>query len=150
MPLSEHEQRLLEQIERALYAEDPKFASSVRSTDLKRHYRRRIVKGGALFVVGLAVLLGGTVSKLIPVGVLGFLLMLAGALVAVAGWKRLTGSGDTANILPRSNRTKASRSSGGAAASKQGPSKQGPSKQGPMERLEERWRRRNEDRDGGR
>ena len=32
MPLSEHEQRLLEQMERALYAEDPKFASSLRSS----------------------------------------------------------------------------------------------------------------------
>lgn len=30
MPLSEHEQRLLDQIERELYAEDPKFASTVR------------------------------------------------------------------------------------------------------------------------
>ncbi len=30
MPLSEHEQRMLDQIESALYAEDPKFASSVR------------------------------------------------------------------------------------------------------------------------
>ena len=35
MPLSDHEQRLLEQIERALYAEDPKFASTVSSTDLR-------------------------------------------------------------------------------------------------------------------
>ena len=35
MPLSDHEQRLLEQIERALYAEDPKFASTVRTTDLR-------------------------------------------------------------------------------------------------------------------
>jgi hypothetical protein len=30
MPLSDHEQRMLDQIESALYAEDPKFASSVR------------------------------------------------------------------------------------------------------------------------
>ena len=42
MPLSEHEQRLLDQIERALYAEDPKFASTVRSTDLRTHMRRRM------------------------------------------------------------------------------------------------------------
>ena len=31
MPLPEHEQRMLEEIENALYAEDPKFASSVKS-----------------------------------------------------------------------------------------------------------------------
>jgi hypothetical protein len=36
MPLSEHEQRMLDQIERALYAEDPKFASSVRASRMRR------------------------------------------------------------------------------------------------------------------
>ena len=39
VPLSEHEQRLLDEIEQALYAEDPKFASSVRSA--RRHRRSR-------------------------------------------------------------------------------------------------------------
>ena len=134
MPLSEHEQRLLEQIERALYAEDPKFASSVRSTDLKRHYKRRIVKGAALFVLGLCVLLGGTVAKLIAVGVGGFLLMLAGALVAVAGWKRLTGAGDATSIGTRGLRSRG-----------RGPSRPSAPKLGAMERLEERWRRRREE-----
>ena len=46
MPLSEHEQRLLDQIERALYQEDPKFASSVRATDLRTHMRRRLRRAG--------------------------------------------------------------------------------------------------------
>ena len=36
MPLSEHEQRLLDQIERALIAEDPKFASTVRAGHSRR------------------------------------------------------------------------------------------------------------------
>ncbi|MGZ6793086.1 MAG: DUF3040 domain-containing protein, partial [Mycobacteriales bacterium] len=48
MPLSEHEQRLLDQIERALYAEDPKFATTVRSTDLRTHMRRRLRRAVAL------------------------------------------------------------------------------------------------------
>ena len=134
MPLSEHEQRLLEQIERALYAEDPKFASSVRATDLKRHYKRRIVKGAALVRLGLCVRLGGTVAQLLAGGGLGFLLMLAGALVAVAGWKRLTGAADTATIGPRSLRSRG-RSAGRPAQPKLG----------AMERLEERWRRRREE-----
>ena len=43
MPLSDHEQRLLEQMERALYAEDPKFATTMRGADLRRRYRRRAV-----------------------------------------------------------------------------------------------------------
>lgn len=125
MPLSDHEQRLLEQIERALYAEDPKFATTVRSTDLKRHYKRRVIKGAVLFALGMAVLLGGTVSKVIPVGVAGFLLMVGGALVAVAGWKRLTGSPESAltGRLPREHRARI----------------------GVLERLEERWKSRRDD-----
>ena len=45
MPLSEHEQRLLEQMERALYAEDPKFASSLRSSGPRPGIRRSAVTG---------------------------------------------------------------------------------------------------------
>ena len=56
MPLSEHEQRLLEQIERALYAEDPKFASTVRGGKLRRPSRRRRVQGIVLFVLGIVML----------------------------------------------------------------------------------------------
>ena len=57
MPLSEHEQRLLDQIERALYQEDPKFASTVRSTDLRTHMRRRLRRAGIVFVLGFLLLL---------------------------------------------------------------------------------------------
>ena len=54
MPLSEHEQRLLEQIERALVDDDPKFASSVRTGDRRLKSRRRLQIGAALVVVGFA------------------------------------------------------------------------------------------------
>ena len=53
VPLSDHEQRLLEQIERALYAEDPKFASTVSSTDLRTHARRRVRRAIVLLILGL-------------------------------------------------------------------------------------------------
>ena len=56
VPLSEHEQRLLEQMERALYAEDPKFVSSLRGTDLRSHHRRRAVQSAVGFVLGIAAL----------------------------------------------------------------------------------------------
>ena len=62
MPLSEHEQRLLDQIERALYAEDPKFASNVRATDLRTHLRRRLRRSIALFILGFALVFVGLVS----------------------------------------------------------------------------------------
>ena len=53
MPLSDHEQRMLDQIESALYAEDPKFASSVRGGGLRAPTARRRLQGVALFVIGL-------------------------------------------------------------------------------------------------
>jgi protein-S-isoprenylcysteine O-methyltransferase Ste14 len=88
MPLSEHEQRLLDQIERALYAEDPKFASTVRGARLRRPSRRRRIQGIALFVVGVALLVFGVIVPLklasIPiVSVLGFLVMFFGALLTL-------------------------------------------------------------------
>src|SRR6476646_8597056 len=60
MPLSDHEQRMLDQIESALYAEDPKFASSVRGGGLRAPSARRRLQGAALFVLGLA-MCGGVV-----------------------------------------------------------------------------------------
>lgn len=88
MPLSEHEQRLLEQIEQALYAEDPKFAAFYRTTDLRKHYRRRIWRWIALAVVGLGLLVAGVVVPLIPLGVAGFVVMLAGFTLAITTWQR--------------------------------------------------------------
>ena len=86
MPLSEHEQRLLEQIERALYAEDPKFASTVRGGRLRKPTRRRRLQGVAVFVVGLVLLVVGVavpqlwLASSFPVSrVVGFLVMLGGA-----------------------------------------------------------------------
>ncbi|HVL84301.1 MAG TPA: DUF3040 domain-containing protein [Pseudonocardia sp.] len=90
MPLSEHEQRLLEQIERALYAEDPKFASTVRGGKLRKPTRRRRLQGIALFAAGLVLLvLGVAVTSLseettfLVLSAGGFLLMLVGAVLAV-------------------------------------------------------------------
>ena len=89
MPLSEHEQRLLDQIERALYAEDPKFASTVRGARLRRPSRRRRLQGIALFVLGVALLVLGVILPLKPGGVpvvslLGFLVMFFGALLTLS------------------------------------------------------------------
>ncbi|WP_018335697.1 DUF3040 domain-containing protein [Actinomycetospora chiangmaiensis] len=90
MPLSEHEQRLLDQIERALYAEDPKFASTVRGGRLRRPSRRRRIQGVVLFFVGVVALVMGLVfiQALSPggfpvVSVIGFLMMFAGAVLAI-------------------------------------------------------------------
>ncbi len=101
MPLSEHEQRLLDQIERALYAEDPKFASNVRGARMRNLSHRRRIQGIALFVLGLLLLIAGVVLPFRPIGipvisVLGFLVMFAGAVVAIFS-RRTAGDGRRAD-----------------------------------------------------
>ncbi len=80
MPLSEEELRLLEQMERALVEEDPKFASTLRGTSLRRSARRRAALAGAVFVVGIVVLMTGVISQLYLVGIVGFVIMLVSAI----------------------------------------------------------------------
>lgn len=84
MPLSEEELRALEQMERALVQEDPKLASTLRGTNLRRAARRRAVLASICFVAGIAVLMVGAVARLTVVGIVGFLVMLLSATVALA------------------------------------------------------------------
>jgi len=84
VPLSEEELRALEQMERALSAEDPKFASALRGTALRRSQRRRAVGAGIALVGGVALLMAGVVSSLWVVGIVGFLVMLASTTVGLA------------------------------------------------------------------
>jgi hypothetical protein len=87
VPLSEHEQRLFDQIERSL-AEDPKFASAVRASDPRLHARRRLVLAGVAIVAGLALLVYGTVIRQIPLGVAGFVVMLGAAAFAMQSHRK--------------------------------------------------------------
>ncbi len=82
MPLSEHEQRLLEQMEQAMYAEDPKFASAMRGRSSRARQRRRLLFGGVGVVVGLVLVVLGVARSTVPIAVVGFVLMLAGAAFA--------------------------------------------------------------------
>jgi hypothetical protein len=131
VPLSEHEQRMLDQIEKALYAEDPKFAQSVRARDPRVHYRRRLVQAGTGFLLGVGLLVAGVVTKYIWMGVAGFLVMLTCAMWALTSWRHMTGTAP---------------GPGPAAPAKQRRRRatDRPAGQGFMERLEERWRRRQE------
>ncbi len=112
MPLSEHEQRLLEQIERALYAEDPKFASTVRGGRMRKPTRRRRVQGIALFLLGVVMLVTGIVTTslndsdlFLVISAAGFLLMLGGAVLAVTSVGRAgTQSEPTAEADAEKNR----------------------------------------------
>ena len=126
MPLSEHEQRQLEQIERALYAEDPKFAQAVRAKDPRVHYKRRVIEAAFGFLLGIGMLLGGVVSKYIWIAVTGFVVMLACAMWALNSYRHMTGT-TVGRGQPRPQ--------GGRKSTKA-------AKVPMMERLEERWRRR--------
>lgn len=122
MPLSEHEQRLLEQMERALYAEDPKFASSLRSSGPKPGARRSAVTGVLAALAGVAGLVAGAATSIILIGVLGFVLMLVGTVLVI-----------------RALRTPASEAPA-APAAKPAAAK----KPGFMDKAEERFRKRRE------
>ncbi|MGY2064109.1 DUF3040 domain-containing protein [Blastococcus sp. SYSU DS0619] len=130
MPLSEHEQRLLEQIERALVDDDPKFASSVRTGDRRNKARRKLQLGALLVLVGLAVLVGGAVAESVPLGVVGFLIAFGGAALGVLNYRGATGAVDVTDS-PSGPR-------GSTAAGRGGRARKQPMKS----RLEERFRRR--------
>ncbi len=109
MPLSEHEQRLLDQIESALYAEDPKFASNVRGSRARTAPRRRRLQAIFLFALGLAVLVAGVALlrptvAVVAVSVVGFLMMFVAAVVLVTGRGVASSSGPPpADSGPRGN-----------------------------------------------
>ena len=139
MPLSEEELRLLEQMERALVEEDPKLASTLRGTAFRRSARRRAIVAGVCFVLGVVVLMTGAVAQITPVGIAGFVVMLASATVAVAALRGQHGRaadprsaahpshGFTVIDGGRTGRTRRARRGSGHSF---------------MERMEERWRRR--------
>jgi len=120
VPLSEHEQRLLEQMERALYAEDPKFASSLRSAGPRPGGRRKAAVGVLSALVGVGLLITGAATSLVAVGVAGFLAMLLGTFLVIT----------TLRAQPESASAPAAK-----PAAK-------PKKAGFMDRVEERFRKR--------
>jgi hypothetical protein len=139
VPLSEHEQRLLDQIERALYQEDPKFASTVRQTDLRSHMKRRLVKAALVLVVGFALLITGAVVQQYLVGIAGFAVMVAALLLAMTAYKRM-GQG-TAALGPEAPAADPRRPAAAGRAQRSRPQRP-QSSGGIVQRLEERWRRR--------
>ena len=89
MPLSDHEKRMLQEMEAALMTEDPRLVSAL-SGDAKPLGRNRILLGLALIVLGIVVLFGGLIAKLTPVGVLGFIIALGGVITAISSMGRPT------------------------------------------------------------
>jgi len=134
VPLSEHEQRLLEQMERALYAEDPKFATSLRSASAGRASRGRAALGVLVLLGGVTLLMLGAILPMIALGVVGFLVMIVGATLVYLGLRGRPAAAATAegDAAPEAS---------AGAAPRRAP-KQAP---GFMNRLEDRWRKRRDE-----
>ena len=142
MELSEEELRMLEQMERALVEEDPKLASTLRGTSFQRAARRRMVVGGVVLLAGIGLLIAAVLLELSAivqtvVGVLGFVVMLGGAILA------LTSARSPSAVAPK---VRASSRSGFGVVDGGRPHRPGRQRSGTpfMARMEERWRRRRE------
>lgn len=122
MPLSEHEKRLLAEMEQALAADDPRLISAFNG---KTPSRTRVVIGFGLILLGIFVLFGGLISQTPPLGIAGFILSLTGAVLAI------TNLGGLMNSVM--NRAQTPKNLGGKSGGKW------------SSKFEQRWERRNLD-----
>lgn len=127
MPLSDHEQKMLEQMEQALAAEDPKFASQMQGSSLASLQRRRWVLGGIGVVAGLGLVIVG-INTTMWVGAIGFAVMVASAVFAATP--------------PRRARLGVVRADGTAGPAPKGAARRKGGQKSFMDKLDERWERR--------
>lgn len=132
MPLSDHEEQLLSQMEQQLLNDDPKFASAMRGSARGARAGRRMALGGLAVVAGLGLIVLAVTAQIVLLAIPGFLVMLGGVTYAfsrprqaASGPVGVVGADGTARPRPAGNRSAA-----------------GPSGGGFMARLEERWERR--------
>ncbi|MFC7492118.1 MULTISPECIES: DUF3040 domain-containing protein [unclassified Knoellia] len=128
MPLSEHEQRMLEQLEQALVAEDPKFASSMEGTRRGGPTRLRWIIGIVGVLVGLGLVLVG-IQTTMWVGAAGFAVMVAAVAFALTP--------------PRRGQLAVVRNDGSTGPTSSGRKQKSGS--GFMDKLDNRWDRRGQD-----
>ncbi len=124
MPLSEYEQRVLEQMERQLASDDPRLANTLTQRGRRRSVRYIVAGTGA--ALGLLLLVVGAATDRPALGVIGFVLMFAAAAYVFAAPR---GSKPSGTSTPEHPAAKSPRQRGG-------------SRRGFMSRLEDRWDRR--------
>jgi hypothetical protein len=108
VPLSEDEQRILQEIEQQLYASDPQLVRDVTSTTVYRHAGRNLRWAALGFIAGLVLMLA-TFASSVVLGGLGFFAMLGSAILVErnlrrmgrAGWQALTGSVRASTVRDR-------------------------------------------------
>lgn len=103
MGLSEREQKLLDELERGLYASDANLAHKLGKSGSKSP--KLVIAGLSLAVIGLSLLVVAVTLQFALFGVAGFLTMLAGLIVATSSGKGTSVSGPTA---PKAGNPKAS------------------------------------------
>ena len=137
MGLSEQERKVLEELERGLYAEDPKLADRIgksgpKPEDANRTPAARMIAGALVAIGGLGVILVGVIAHYTAIGVGGFLMTLVGLVIATSNKNPPAGKSGTPN---------AGKSGSGSTPSAKGnPTKA--SKQTPGEFFEDRWNKR--------
>lgn len=127
MPLSEYEQRVLEEMEQQLRSDDPKLAKAIAGGAPRRPLQ--VILGGVIVLAGIGLLFVG-LSNQIWLSIVGFVAMFGGVLMAM---RRPRGPADQ-----------------GAVPSGDTPDNVRPirPRRGPsfMDKLEERWDRRRDER----
>jgi len=128
MPLSDHERRMLAEMEAAMAQEDPKLVSTLTgraSLSAFGSSYRRLSIGAALIFLGMATIIAGLIAKVTLIGLAGFAIALLGCVAILSYFTARSGSGQAGNpAAPKAPRTK------------------GPSW---SQRMEDRWERRNFD-----
>ena len=92
MPLSEDEERILQEISQQFYEDDPDFAGKVGETTLYSHTVRRMKWSGFGFVAGI-VFLVASLSTSFLLAFAGFLMMLGCALYFERNLRKLGKAG---------------------------------------------------------
>jgi hypothetical protein len=92
VPLSEHEQRILQELEQSLYQQDPQFAERVRSETVYRHAGRHCAWSAATFVAALLFMIF-TFATSVVLGFVGVLAMFVSGIVFVNNARRLGKAG---------------------------------------------------------
>jgi Protein of unknown function (DUF3040) len=137
MPLPEHEQRQLQEIEQALYRDDPKFGRRMRASSPQARYKRKLIAAQLGFVIGVGLLPAGAVTHRVYMEAVGVMIVLLSLAWAVVSWRRyVTG------VRP-------ARSGAETATAKGTKHQPGQTRRARMmKRMEQRWRRR-QDGSGG-
>ncbi len=133
MPLPEHEQRQLQQIEQALCRDDPKFGRRMRASDPRIRYERKLLRALLGAVIGVGLTPAGAVTHRVYLDAAGVVIVLLSLVWAVVSWRRYV-----ARVRP-------ARSRAGTKTAKGTKHRSGQTwRARMMERMEERWRRRQE------